>query len=36
MHATDQGVPYAFESAQQLLTDLFADVDRVLQEVNRR
>ena len=30
-HATDNGVPYEFESAYQLLEDFFADVDRVLQ-----
>ncbi|BAO81589.1 acyl-coenzyme A synthetase/AMP-(fatty) acid ligase [Serpentinimonas raichei] len=35
-HATDQGVPYAFLDAQQLMNDFFADVDRVLQEVKQR
>ena len=29
---SDQGIPYAFESAQQLLEDFFAEVDRVIQE----
>jgi len=32
-HASDQGVPYVFKDAQQLLEDFFADVDRVLQEL---
>ncbi len=32
-HESDQGVPYGFESAYQLLEDFFMDVDRVLQEV---
>lgn len=29
----DQGVPYEFSSAQQLLTDFFAEVDRALEQV---
>ncbi|MBO7411490.1 MAG: hypothetical protein J6T92_06145 [Ottowia sp.] len=29
-HASDKGVPYEFTTAQQLLEDFFADVDRVL------
>ncbi|MCG2586272.1 DUF6516 family protein [Massilia sp. TS11] len=33
--ASDQGMPYAFKDAQQLIKDFFADVDRVLQEVTR-
>ncbi len=28
----DKGVPYLFESAQRLLEDFFAEVDRVIQE----
>jgi len=34
-HASDKGAPYEFKNAQQLLEDFFADVDRVLQEVNK-
>lgn len=30
--SSDQGVPYAFESAQRLLEDFFAEVDRVIKE----
>lgn len=30
---SDKGVPYAFESAQRLLEDFFAEVDRVIKEV---
>lgn len=30
--ASDQGVPYEFESAQRLLEDFFAEVDRVIKE----
>jgi Family of unknown function (DUF6516) len=30
--ANDKGVPYAFHSAQQLLVDFFAEVDRVIKE----
>ena len=29
-HASDQGVPYTFSSAYQLLSDFFAEVDQVL------
>lgn len=29
-HVSDQGIPYEFTDAAQLLTDFFADVDRVL------
>ena len=35
-HLSDQGVPYEFKDAQQLLTDFFADVDRILQEVKKQ
>lgn len=35
-HATDQGVPYEFKDAHQLLADFFAEVDRVLSEVRKR
>lgn len=35
-HRSDQGVPYEFQDAHQLLTDFFADVDRVLLEVQQR
>jgi hypothetical protein len=35
-HVSDKGVPYVFKDAQQLLNDFFADVDRILQEVNKR
>lgn len=34
-HVADQGVPYEFTDAQQLISDFFADVDRILQEVKR-
>jgi len=34
-HVGDQGVPYEFRDAHQLLTDFFADVDRVLEEIGR-
>jgi len=30
MNPTDKGVPYVFESAEQLLVDFFAEVDKVL------
>lgn len=29
-HPVDQGTPYAFESAEQLITDFFAEVDRII------
>jgi hypothetical protein len=32
-HASDKGVPYAFQDAYQLLSDFFAEVDQVLQEI---
>jgi hypothetical protein len=35
-HSTDKGIPYEFKDAQQLLTDFFLDVDRVLKEVQKR
>lgn len=35
-HRSDKGVPYEFQDAHQLLTDFFADVDRVLLEVQQR
>ena len=34
-HVSDEGVPYEFQDAQQLLLDFFAEVDRVLQEIRR-
>ena len=34
-HATDQGVPYEFTDAAQLLTDFFAESDRVLKEFKK-
>ena len=33
--ASDKGVPYAFESAQRLLEDFFAEVDRVIKEAQQ-
>ena len=33
--ARDKGVPYAFESAQRLLEDFFAEVDRVIKEAQQ-
>ena len=35
-HASDQGVPYEFKDAHQLLADFFYEVDRVLLEVKKR
>lgn len=32
-HGSDQGVPYEFINAQQLLSDFFADVDRILSQI---
>lgn len=29
-HASDQGTPYEFKNAQQLINDFFADVDQAL------
>ena len=34
-HISDQGVPYEFQNAYQLLTDFFAEVDRVLEEIKK-
>ena len=34
-HASDKGVPYEFQDAQQLLVDFFAEVDRVLKETRQ-
>jgi hypothetical protein len=34
-HASDEGVPYKFKDAQQLLENFFADVDRVLLEISK-
>lgn len=34
-HASDHGVPYEFTTAQQLITNFFADVDRILLEVKK-
>ncbi|MGB4336468.1 MAG: DUF6516 family protein [Chromatiaceae bacterium] len=31
--STDEGVPYAFQDAHQLLADFFAEVDRVLRDI---
>ncbi|MDD2743818.1 hypothetical protein A1359_07240 [Methylomonas lenta] len=31
----DQGVPYEFQNAYQLLMDFFAEVDRVLEEIRK-
>ena len=33
--ACDKGVPYAFESAQRLLEDFFAEGDRVIKEAQQ-
>jgi hypothetical protein len=33
--ASDKGVPYAFESAQRLLEDFFAEVDCVIKEAHQ-
>ncbi len=32
-HATDEGAPYVYRSAYELLGDFFAEVDRVLKEL---
>jgi len=32
-HISDMGVPYKFKDSYQLLQDFFADVDRILKEV---
>jgi hypothetical protein len=33
--SNDKGVPYAFESADRLLEDFFAEVDRVIKEAQQ-
>jgi len=35
-HVSDQGVPYEFQDAQQLLIDFFNEVDRVLKEARQK
>ena len=35
-HVSDLGIPDEFTDAAQLLTDFFADVDRVFSELKRR
>lgn len=32
-HPADKGIPYEFKDAQQLMSDFFSEVDRVLAEV---
>ena len=34
-HVSDQGVPYEFRDAHQLLADFFTEVDRVFEEIKR-
>ena len=34
-NGSDKGVPYAFESAQRLLEDFFAEVDHVIKEAKQ-
>ena len=34
-HIADKGVPYEFKDAYQLLSDFFADVDRILKETEK-
>lgn len=34
-HIADKGVPYEFKDAYQLLSNFFADVDRVLKETEK-
>ena len=34
-HVTDGGVLYEFDTAYQLVSDFYAEVDRVLKEVSR-
>ena len=34
-HVSDKGVPYEFQDAVQLMTDFFAEVDRVLKEIEQ-
>ena len=33
--SSDKGVPYAFETADRLLEDFFAEVDRVIKEAQQ-
>jgi hypothetical protein len=33
--SSDKGVPYAFESADRLVEDCFAEVDRVIKEAQQ-
>jgi len=35
-HVSDQGIPYEFKDAHQLLADFFEEVDRVLTEARQR
>ena len=35
-HASDKGIPYEFQDAQQLLIDFFNEVDRVLKEARNK
>jgi len=35
-HASDQGVPYEFKDAYQLLSDFFVEVDTVLKQVRKK
>ena len=34
-HASDKGVPYEFKDASQLLSDFFAEVDKVIEEMKK-
>ena len=34
-HVSDRGAPYKFKDAYQLLQDFFADVDRILKEIDK-
>lgn len=35
-HMSDKGIPYAFQDAQQLISDFFDDVDKALEEIKQR
>jgi Family of unknown function (DUF6516) len=35
-HASDEGVPYSFKNAHQLLSDFFEEVDRVLKILSEK
>lgn len=35
-HVSDKGVPYEFQNAAQLLADFFAEVDRILKDIERQ